>query len=543
MAWDTLLSAGILILVSPLLLGMIWLIPDQIANARPVRVSLLVQGAALSGIMVIALVLSISLLQPSAAVTFRLFDDVGNSVWTSAFSVMVDTLSLTILALVALLTALVARFSTQYLLGDARQGSFFRWLAFTAGAFMLVVVAGDLFTFVLAIILTGTGLNRLLTYYRERHPARMVAHKKLLFSRGADACLLAATLLVGFGAGTLSFEGLATVMASNDTGLNWQLHLAAWLIVGYAVLKTGQFPFHGWLLQVMEAPTPVSALLHAGIVYSGPILVLRTHELLLADGIALVLLLLVGLVTVTLASLAMLTQTAIKGSLAWSTAGQLGFMLVELGLGLFVLALLHLLAHSLYKAHAFLSSGSIVDQLRAPSPAPRGPVTAGQWLVVLAASLLVTFSIAALWDITLATEPALLALGAILSVALTQLLVPGHSLGLGPALWLRLGGLSALVATLYFGLHSLFAHLYSDALSPIPATASALEYALIALVAVVFMGLSFLQTVLIPHSTAPWLQRLYVHLYNGFYIDLPVERLVYRIWPARFRGTYRRTAG
>lgn len=543
MAWDTLLSAGMLILVSPLLLGMIWLIPDKIANARPVRVSLLVQGAALSGIMVIALLLSISLLQPSAAVTFRLFDDVGNSAWTSAFSVMVDTLSLTILALVALLTALVARFSTNYLFGDARQGSFFRWLALTAGAFMLVVVAGDLLTFALAIILTGTGLNRLLTYYRRRKPALMVAHKKLMFSRAADVCLLAATLLVGFGAGTLSFEALAVAVASDEAVLNWQLHLAAWLIAGYAVLKTGQFPFHGWLLQVMEAPTPVSALLHAGIVYSGPILVLRTHELLLADGAALVVLLLVGLVTVTLAALAMLTQTAIKSALAWSTAGQLGFMLVELGLGLFVLALLHLLAHSLYKAHAFLSSGSIVDQLRAPAPVARGSLSAGQWLAVLAASALVTFGVAALWGITLLTEPALLALGAILSVALTQLLAAGHSLGLGVALWLRLGGLTALVATLYFGLHSLFAHFYSDVLSPIPDTASAFQHLLIALVAGVFLGLSFLQTVLIPRSDAVWLQRLYVHLYNGLYIDLPVERLVYRIWPARFRGTPRRVAG
>ncbi|BCO30152.1 NADH dehydrogenase subunit L [Thiohalobacter sp. COW1] len=542
MMWDTLLSPGILILVSPLLLGIVGLLPDRLANDCPLRMSRLVQAASLSGVLVVVVLLLAALTQSSDVTTYQLFGAQGGDAWASAFSVMVDSLSLTILALVALLTALVARFSTQYLLGDARHGSFFRWLALTAGAFMLVVIAGDLLTFALAIILTGTGLNRLLTYYSQRQPAQMVAHKKLLFSRGADACLLAATLLIGFAAGTLSFEGLAAAVSRGELVHNWQLHLAAWLIVGYAVLKTGQFPFHGWLLQVMEAPTPVSALLHAGIVYSGPILILRTHELLLADGIALVLLLLVGLVTVTLASLAMLTQTAIKSSLAWSTAGQLGFMLVELGLGLFVLALLHLLAHSLYKAHAFLSSGSIVDQLRAPAPAARGPVTAGQWLAVLAASALVTFGVAALWGITPATEPALLALGTILSVALAQLLASGQSLGLGSALWLRLGGLSALVAAVYFGLHSLFAHLYSGVLSPIPHTAGVSEYALIVLVAAVFLGLSFLQSVLIPGSTAPWLQRLYVHLYNGLYIDLPVERLVYRIWPARFRGTHRRAA-
>lgn len=543
MVWDTLLSPGMLILISPLLLGIVGLLPDRLANDCPLRMSRLVQGASLSGILVVVVLLFATLTQPSDVTTYRLFNAPDGGAWASTFSVMVDSLSLTILALVALLTALVARFSTQYLLGDARHGSFFRWLALTAGAFMLVVIAGDLLTFALAIILTGTGLNRLLTYYSQRQPARMVAHKKLLFSRGADACLLAAALLLGFGMGTLSFEALAAAVTADGMTLNWQLHLAAWLIVGYAVLKTGQFPFHGWLLQVMEAPTPVSALLHAGIVYSGPILVLRTHELLLAEGTALVLLLLVGLMTVTLASLAMLTQTAIKSSLAWSTAGQLGFMLVELGLGLFVLALLHLLAHSLYKAHAFLSSGSIVDLLRAPAPPARRALTAGHWFIVLAAGGLVSFGIAALWGITPAGEPALLAVGTILSVALAQLLAAGRSLGIGPALWLRLGGLSALVATLYFALHSLFAHVYADALSPIPATASSLESALIGLVAVVFLGLSFMQTVLIPRSTAPWLQRLYVHLYNGLYIDLPVERLVYRIWPARFRGSRKRGAG
>ncbi|RRQ22757.1 hypothetical protein D6C00_13015 [Thiohalobacter thiocyanaticus] len=205
--------------------------------------------------------------------------------------------------------------------------------------------------------------------------------------------------------------------------------------------------------------------------------------------------------------------------------------------------MLHLLAHSLYKAHAFLSSGSIVDQLRAPAPAARQSVTPAQWLMALAVSALISFGIASLWGITLATEPALIALGTILSVALAQLLISGQTLAIGPSLLLRLGGLSALVATLYFGLHTLFAFVYSAVLSPIPASASVFEYALIGLVAVVFLGLSLMQSVLIPRCDAAWLRRLYVHIYNGLYIDLPVERLVYRIWPARFRGSRQRGAG
>ncbi len=490
----------------------------------------LVQAAALAGL---ALTFSAAVLaklgggsRPATLVV--LGSDTGRL--PLALSVLADGLTFTILGLVALLAALIARYSTNYLAGEAAQGQFFRWLALTSGAFMLVVIAGNMLMFVLAIFLTGTGLNRLLTHYRDRLPAQMVAHKKLLFSRMADTCLLVAAVLIGAGEGTLSFEAIAAAAAAGD--LSWQLHLAAWLIVAYAVLKSGQFPFHGWLLQVMEAPTPVSALLHAGIVYSGAIVVLRTHELLLADGYALVALALVGLTTAALASLAMLTQTAIKSSLAWSTAGQLGFMLLELGLGLFVLAVLHLVAHSLYKAHAFLSSGSMVDVLRAPGAKSKRSPEPMAWAAAVAVSAAITVAMGAAFGITLANEPALLAIGTIVAVAVAQLLLAGWT---GAALTLRLLAVSVLVTAVYFGLHTLFANLYSGVLAPIPNEASAGQYVLLGLVAAVFIGLSYFQAVLIQRPPAPWLLRLYVHLYNGLYTDLPVERLVYRVWPARFR--------
>jgi NAD(P)H-quinone oxidoreductase subunit 5 len=443
---------------------------------------------------------------------------------------LADRLTFTILGLVSLLAAIIARYSTNYLAGEAAQGTFFRWLALTASAFMLVVIAGNMLMFAIAIVFTGTGLNRLLTYYRDRLPAQMVAHKKLLFSRMADTSLLVAAVLIAASEGSLSFEAIAAAAEQGD--LSWQLHLAAWLIVAYAVLKSGQFPFHGWLLQVMEAPTPVSALLHAGIVYSGAIIVLRTHELLLADGSALVALALVGLMTAALASLAMLTQTAIKSSLAWSTAGQLGFVLLELGLGLFVLAVLHLVAHSLYKAHAFLSSGSMVDMLRAPGSRSRKRVTPLAWGAAVALSAAITFAMAAAWGITPAREPALVAIGTIVAVAVAQLLLAGWA---GAALTVRLLVVSVLVTAVYFGLHTGFAALYAGVLKPIPHAVPAGYYLLLGLVGVVFLGLSYLQSVLTSQSAAPWLQRLYVHLYNGLYTDLPVERLVYRVWPARFR--------
>jgi NAD(P)H-quinone oxidoreductase subunit 5 len=103
------------------------------------------------------------------------------------------------------------------------------------------------------------------------------------------------------------------------------------------------------------------------------------------------------------------------------------------------------------------------------------------------------------------------------------------------ALTVRLIAVTVLVTAVYFGLHTLFANVYSPVLGPIPHEASVGHYLLLGVVAIVFIGLSYFQAVLISGPPAPWLRRLYVHLYNGLYTDLPVERLVYRVWPARFR--------
>src|SRR5690349_16746348 len=119
------------------------------------------------------------------------------------------------------------------------------------------------------------------------------------------------------------------------------------------------------MLQVMEAPTPVSALLHAGVVNIGGFVMIRLAPLMAHATLAQNILVGVGLFSTIIASLVMATRAAIKSVLAWSTIGQMGFMLVQCGLGAWHLALMHLLAHSCYKAHSFLSSGSIVRQWRA----------------------------------------------------------------------------------------------------------------------------------------------------------------------------------
>jgi NAD(P)H-quinone oxidoreductase subunit 5 len=121
----------------------------------------------------------------------------------------------------------------------------------------------------------------------------------------------------------------------------------------------------------METPTPVSALLHAGVINAGGFLLIRFADVMLLSPGVLAVLVMLGGFTALFGGLVMLTQSAVKTSLAWSTVAQMGFMILQCGLALFPLALLHIVAHSLYKAHAFLASGAGGDgvaAIRRPGP-------------------------------------------------------------------------------------------------------------------------------------------------------------------------------
>ncbi|MHB1229688.1 MAG: NADH-quinone oxidoreductase subunit L [Halothiobacillus sp.] len=446
-------------------------------------------------------------------------------------SIAVNGMTLLLAALVSFVLMIIARFSIQYLNGDSHQARFFRLLGLTGGWFLLVVIAGNMALFTFSIIMTGYTLHRLLGFYPDRPRAIMVTHKKSIFSRTADALLVIATVLIGVQVGSLEFSSI-TAFVENHEQLPLALHVAAWLIVLAAILKSAQFPFHGWLIQVMEAPTPVSALMHAGIVYSGAIIVLRTSNLLAADGYALILLALVGLTTLTIASLVMLTQSAIKSSLAWSTAAQLGFMLLELGLGLFALGLLHLVGHSLYKAHAFLSSGGIADQLRQPKIFQYRSVSPIAWFVTFMGSLAIVLALIVGMGLSLRQEPTLLALVVIIALATAQIVLKVLSYGTGREVVTAIATATAMSA-IYFVLHALFMHGFAEELAQLPTDFSPLNYGLIALTMAGFFAVAWLQGPGRERMTRSCQTALFIHLYNGLYVDRWVERLSYWLWPEK----------
>jgi NAD(P)H-quinone oxidoreductase subunit 5 len=517
-------------LVPPAVLWLAGLVGSRWAAARPAAVARLNTAAAWAAFAAALGIAAAFALQPPAAWTAFSLPLPGN-VGAFSLSVYLNAVTLVMLLLVSFVGVIVSRYARTYLDREPGQGRFHLWLMWTLASILTLIVSGNLLLFALAWMSTSLCLHQLLTFYRERPAAMLAAHKKFVASRIGDAALLLAVLLIGSQLHTLELPEVYARLAAPLQPLPLGLQAAALLVVASAALKSAQFPLHGWLIQVMEAPTPVSALLHAGIVNAGAFLVLRMSPLMSQSGLALSVLALIGLVTLALASLVMLTQTSIKVSLAWSTTAQMGFMLLECGLGLYSLAMLHLVAHSLYKAHAFLASGSGVDGFRAPAVRYSGRSSgAVQTVALLALAAVVSGGLAVAFGLDWRHEPALIAAAAIVSVASAQLMLQTTA-ALGAAQWLRALGWAAAVCAAYYALHAAFDALLRGSVAPLQPAAAAAQVWLVPLVVGVFLLLLATQR-FIATSASALRQRLWVHLYNGLYIDVAITRLLQRAWPS-----------
>ena len=444
----------------------------------------------------------------------------------------IDTLGLVTATLVALLGWVIIHFSCRYLTGEHQQQRFIRAMLFTIACVGVLLASQHLLVITLAWSGTSIGMHFLLTHYRERKTAQIVAHKKFLVSRLAELCLFAALALIYHASGTLQLDELRQFLAT-QAALPLSLQLAAVMIVLAVILKTAQLPLHGWLIQVMEAPTPVSALLHAGIVNIGGFILIRLADLLNQAVIAQGILVLAGTTTAVLASLVMMTRVSIKVRLAWSTCAQMGFMLLEIGLGLYELALLHLLAHSLYKAHAFLSAGETVAMVRQQAYFTGG--TDRGWSGHYLTSGLLSGALvgASLWGWQ-SVFPAL-------SVPVAALVIV--ALGLGPLLSGEQGwraGLMArgafmvlLLTQLYLGWHVLFA-----AIAPHSSPVGLLQTVAIILC---FSGLYGLQFWLQKYPDGKLATTLYPWAYHGFYLDELFTRVTFQVWPVKLKPAQAQT--
>jgi NAD(P)H-quinone oxidoreductase subunit 5 len=449
------------------------------------------------------------------------------------WGVYLDALSAVMLLLIAFIGLIIARFSIRYLRGDPREGRFLKWTCFTLGSVLTLVLSANLVMFTVAWIMTSFGLHQLLTHFEKRRGAVMAARNKFLISRLGDLFLTAAMVLIVSSLGSGDF---ATIFAAADQlradsqPLNWALSLGATFLVLGAMTKSAQFPMHSWLPDTMETPTPVSALMHAGIINAGGFLVIRLSPLISLSHLALDLLAVVGTLTAVIGSVIMLTQPSVKRTLAYSTMAQMGFMMLQCGLGAFAAALLHIVAHSLYKAHAFLSSGSVLEvppsatlgeaKRRAPLRYLQLPLALGSALSIVALSSQFNSS---------AKNAGGLALALVLTFALASILWNSLRVARLPVIAMGLVMMVA-VAFLYRGLVGAFALLLANGVAPAAIAPSAVDVGLAVLVAISFSFLFLLQLLVSSAHATRLAETFYVHAYNGFYLDLPLRKLVNAIW-------------
>lgn len=436
-----------------------------------------------------------------------------------------DIVSASLVALVGFVGSIVLAYSSEYLEGEARQGRFLAWLSLAMGSVLMLVSSGHLIQLFVFWTATSLFLHKLLLFYPDRPGAQRAARKKFVFARAGDVVLIAAGAMLWTHFGTGDIATINEIAREQDGTGSVLVTLSALMLAFAAILKSAQFPFHGWLTEVMETPTPVSALLHAGIINAGGFLLIRFADvMLLAPGV-LAMLVLIGGFTALFAGLVMLTQPAVKTSLAWSTISQMGFMIFQCGLALFPLALLHIVLHSLYKAHAFLNSGDAVRQvasIRRP-----GPIAVPSLRAVTAAFLtaIVIYGATALALGLDGKSPQAIALGAILVFGVAYMLAQGFADKAPRQLGIYTAGYAVATTVAYFGLQTLVSHLAYPALPSTPAP-DGLGWAMITLALLSFGLTAFAQATFPMWASHPAVQGLRVHLSNGFYINAVWDRML-----------------
>ncbi|HSQ52345.1 MAG TPA: proton-conducting transporter membrane subunit, partial [Nitrospiraceae bacterium] len=303
-------------------------------------------------------------------ITIR-FYDLG-SIASLAFPIglYIDRLSAVMMVLISGVSTVIYCYSTGYMYQDRHARRYLALICFTDFVLLCMVSSANL----MMLFLFWQALSYLLYLLAHNHAHQATlrgAFKTFTLLRVADVAFLAGIVLAYQLYGTLEFQDLFARAAGNSITLSlWPgLEVSATTAVTFllfigAMGKSAQFPLHLWLPGSLFAPTPVHALLHAGIINAGGFLINRLAPLFGLSSTTLHIAFVVGTLTAILGATMMLVQNDIKKTLGFSTIGQMGYMIMECGLGAFSLAVFHLIAHGLFKGTVFLNCGNVIHKAR-----------------------------------------------------------------------------------------------------------------------------------------------------------------------------------
>ncbi|WP_026962787.1 NADH dehydrogenase subunit 5 [Alicyclobacillus herbarius] len=278
---------------------------------------------------------------------------------------------------ISLLSVIIQTFSVRYLHGDRAYRGYFAGLTWVTGAATVTWMSDNLAVFACGWTLMGACLTALVALKREWAPARAVAvlcAKRFLLSAAAVGT---AALWLGIVSGSWR---MSIALAHAPQIALWERVGISGLLILAALIQAGGWPFQRWLMESAVTPTPVSAVMHAGLVNAGGLLLTRTAPLFDRSGMGPhVALLVLAWVSVLLGTGILLVHVDYKRQLVASTMAQMGLMLCQCALGAYDAAVVHLVLHGFFKATLFLRSGSVV-----PRPQRRTAASAarpGSWLV------------------------------------------------------------------------------------------------------------------------------------------------------------------
>lgn len=302
-----------------------------------------------------------------------------SGMYTASISFHLDTLSLSVATLVALVTLLVSRFSVNYLHREAGFQRFFMVLAIFTAAMQLIALSGSAVLAFVGWELAGASSYLLIAYNWQSRMAATNATRAFVTNRLGDAGFLLGMFMAFSLFRTTEWDVVLVPQADKSSLL---VGVAGLGFMAAALVKSAQFPFSAWITRALEGPTPSSTVFYGSLmVHAGVYLLLRIHPLLEQAPALQYLLVVLGSLTVLYGWLGGLVQTDIKTSLMFSTLAQTGLMLVEIALGWYTLALVHLLLHAVWRAYQFLHSPSFALHTQWQA-APAAPAWLGRqrWL-------------------------------------------------------------------------------------------------------------------------------------------------------------------
>jgi NADH-quinone oxidoreductase subunit L len=312
----------------------------------------------------------LSLVTSEGPITVRFYDPAAVTSYIIPIGFYVDRLSAVMMTLITGVSTIIYCYSTNYMYQDRHARRYFALICLTDFVLICMVSSGNLMMLFLFWQMLGYLLY--LLAHNHVHPATLAgAFKTFALLRVADTAFLAGIVLAYQLYGTLEFQELFARAAATPVtisilpGMDVSAATAVTLLLFVGAMgKSVQFPLHLWLPGSLFAPTPVHALLHAGIINAGGFLINRLAPLFGMSSTTLHIAFVIGTLTAALGATMMLAQNDIKKTLGFSTIGQMGYMIMECGLGAFSLAVFHLIAHGLFKATVFLNCGNVIHKAR-----------------------------------------------------------------------------------------------------------------------------------------------------------------------------------